>query len=105
MPAPTPKFRRRKAARPGQMVEAPLAVFAGQALAALTDVIAAAQARGEVRPGDPRTYALQLVAPLVVGLIWRETFVPAGGQPFDMAALARQHVATLAGGLLAGEAA
>ena len=46
-----------------------------------------------------------VVAPLVVGLIWRETFVPAGGQPFDLPALARQHVETLAAGLLTPEAA
>ena len=71
-----------------------------QALGALAAAIASAQARGEVRPGDPRAYALQLVAPLIVGVIWRETFVPIGAAPFDLAALARQHAETLADGLL-----
>jgi len=74
-----------------------------QALGALTDAIAAAQARGEVRPGDPRTYALQLVAPLLLGVIWRETFVPVGAAEFDLAALARQHVETMLRGLLTEE--
>jgi hypothetical protein len=75
-----------------------------RALGALATAIAAAQARGEVRPGDPRAYALQLVAPLVVGVIWRETFTPIGAAPFDLAALARQHVETLLNGLLLEDA-
>lgn len=74
--------------------------LAAQALGALTTAVAAAQARGEVRAGDPRAYALQIAAPLVMGVIWRETFVPVGAPPFDLAALARQHVETLASGLL-----
>jgi AcrR family transcriptional regulator len=69
------------------------------ALGALTDAMRAAQARGEVRPGDPRTYALQVIAPLLVGVIWRETFVPVGAVPFDLRALARQHVETMIAGL------
>ncbi|HKR87781.1 MAG TPA: helix-turn-helix domain-containing protein [Phenylobacterium sp.] len=74
--------------------------LAAQALDALAAAIAAAQARGEVRPGDPRAYALQIAAPLVMGVIWRETFVPVGAPSFDLAALAHQHVETLASGLL-----
>lgn len=70
------------------------------ALGALSDAVAAAQARGEVKPGDPRTYALQLIAPLLVGVIWRETFVPVGAAPFDLSALARQHVETMLTGML-----
>lgn len=71
-----------------------------RALGALAAAIAAAQARGEVRAGDPRAYALQLAAPLIVGVIWRETFAPIGAAPFDLAALARQHAETLLDGLL-----
>jgi AcrR family transcriptional regulator len=78
---------------------------ASQALGALADAVAAAQQRGEVKPGDARTYALQIVAPMVISLIWRETFVPAGGEPFDLSSLARQHAATLADGLLTRAAA
>jgi AcrR family transcriptional regulator len=62
------------------------------ALAAMTGAIAAAQARGELLPGDPRSYAISLVSPLLVGVIWRETFVPIGAAPLDIPALAQQHV-------------
>jgi AcrR family transcriptional regulator len=71
-----------------------------QALGALSDAIAAAQARGEVRPGDPRAYALQLIAPVLIGVIWDETFVPVGAEPFDVPALARQHMETMLAGML-----
>ena len=68
-------------------------------LGALTEAIAAAQARGEVKAGDPRAYALQVIAPMLVGVIWRETFAPVGTEPFDLTALARQHIETLIEGL------
>ena len=68
-------------------------------LGAMTDAIAAAQGRGEVRPGDPRIYALEIISPMLVALIWRETFVPSGALPFDLAAVARQHVETMIEGL------
>jgi AcrR family transcriptional regulator len=70
------------------------------ALAAMTEAIANAQARGEVKPGDPRTYALQVISPLLVGVLWRETFVPVGAQPFDLPDLMRQHLDTLLCGML-----
>jgi AcrR family transcriptional regulator len=76
-----------------------------QALGALTDAIRAAQGRGEVKAGDPRAFGLQIIAPLLVGVIWRETFVPVGAEPFDLPALARQHVETMLDGLMAREAA
>jgi hypothetical protein len=41
---------------------------------------------------------------MLVGVIWRETFVPVGAEPFDLAALARQHVETMLGGVLVQEA-
>lgn len=71
-----------------------------QALGALAAAVEAAQARGEVKPGDPRAFALQLISPLLMGVIWRETFVPVGAQPFDLPALMRQHLDTLLGGML-----
>ncbi|PZQ53719.1 MAG: TetR family transcriptional regulator [Phenylobacterium zucineum] len=70
------------------------------ALGAITAAIAAAQARGEVKPGDPRAYAVQLISPMLVGVLWRETFVPVGAEPFDLPALMRQHVETLLNGML-----
>ncbi|MBN9319553.1 MAG: TetR family transcriptional regulator [Caulobacterales bacterium 68-7] len=72
----------------------------GPMLSALTGVVAKAQAKGEVRSGDPRVYAVQIVAPFLVSVLWRETFVPVGEEPFDLQALAAQHLATLRGGLM-----
>jgi AcrR family transcriptional regulator len=79
----------------------------GPMLGAMTGVVERAQAKGEVRPGDARTYALQVISPLLVAVIWRETFVPVGEAGFDLTVVAQQHVATLSHGLLieAGEAA
>jgi hypothetical protein len=37
---------------------------------------------------------------MVLGALWRATLVPAGGQPLDIAALARQHGETVLAGLL-----
>ena len=70
------------------------------ALGALTAAIAAAQARGEIRPGDPRHYAAGLISPMLVGVIWRETFTPIGAEPFDLPALMEQHVETLLRGMV-----
>ena len=70
------------------------------ALGALSAAIAAAQARGEIRPGDPRHYAAGLISPLLVGVIWRETFTPVGAEPFDLPALMEQHVETLLRGMV-----
>ncbi|MDX9999416.1 MAG: TetR/AcrR family transcriptional regulator [Phenylobacterium sp.] len=72
----------------------------GRAIEALAGAVAAAQARGEVRPGDPRAHALTLISPLLVGVIWRETFTPIGAEPFDLPALARLHVETVLSGML-----
>jgi len=74
------------------------------ALGALCDAVAAAQARGEVKAGDPRTYALQLVSPLLISVIWRETFEPVGAAAFDVRAVARQHMQTMLSGMLTQEA-
>jgi AcrR family transcriptional regulator len=70
------------------------------ALGALSAAIAAAQARGEIRPGDPRQYAVSLISPMLVGVIWRETFTPIGAEPFDLPALMEQHVETLLRGMV-----
>jgi AcrR family transcriptional regulator len=71
-----------------------------QALGAMSGAIAAAQARGEVKPGDPRIYGLQLIAPLLVSVLWRETFEPVGAPAFDIPAVMAQHVETLLCGML-----
>ena len=71
-----------------------------QALGVVTTAIEAAQARGEVKPGDPRIYGLQLIAPLLVSVLWRETFEPVGAPAFDIPAVMAQHVETLLHGML-----
>jgi AcrR family transcriptional regulator len=68
-------------------------------LGLMIETIAAAQARGEARPGDPRGFAIQIIAPLIMAVLWRETFVPVGAQPFDLSAMAGQHLNLLKGGL------
>ncbi|HWF77816.1 MAG TPA: TetR/AcrR family transcriptional regulator [Caulobacteraceae bacterium] len=73
----------------------------GKALAAVSGAIARAQAKGEVKAGDPRAYALGLIAPLMLAVLWRETFTPVGAPPFDLEALARQHAETALNGMLA----
>ncbi len=75
-----------------------------RALRVMTSVIERAQARGEVRPGDPRFHAFSVIGPMLMGVIWREVLQPAGGAPVDLRALAAQHIETALGGLLEGEA-
>jgi hypothetical protein len=41
---------------------------------------------------------------MLMGVLWRETLQPAGGEPLDLAALARQHGETVLAGLLAEQA-
>jgi AcrR family transcriptional regulator len=76
-----------------------------QALGAVTEAIAAAQARGEVRAGDPRIFAMELASPALMCVIWRETFTPIGAPDFDLRAVARQHVETMLRGMLVETAA
>ena len=69
-------------------------------LGLLAGLIARAQARGEVRPGDPRIHAFSIMGPMLMGLLWRETFTPIGGAPVDLEAVARQHADTVLAGLV-----
>ena len=63
--------------------------------------IEAAQASGELRPGDSRLMAYSLIGGLLIGMIWREVMEPVGAEPVDLEQLARQHVETVLGGMLA----
>ena len=65
----------------------------------LTGLIKAAQARGEIRPGDPRLFAYGLMGPMVLSMVWRETFEPIGAEPLDVPALAQQHLDTVLKGM------
>lgn len=69
----------------------------------LGGVIEQAQARGEVRSGDPRVHAFSLMGPMLLGVIWRETFTPIGAAAIDLPAVARQHAETLLDGLIIPE--
>jgi AcrR family transcriptional regulator len=69
----------------------------------LSTLIVRAQQRGEVRPGDPRIHAFSIMGPMLLGLLWRETFTPVGGAAIDLPAIARQHAETVLTGLLIRE--
>lgn len=71
-----------------------------KALAVVIGLIEKAQAKGEVRPGDPRFHAFSMMGPMLMGLMYREVLQPAGGVPVDIEALARQHADTVLKGLL-----
>ena len=71
-----------------------------RALGALATLIERAQQRGEVRHGDPRAHAITIISPLLLGVVFRETFVPIGAKPFDLPALMQQHLDTVLPGLL-----
>ncbi len=71
-----------------------------QAIGLIAGLIEKAQAKGEVRDGDPRLHAMTLMGPMLMGLLWRETLQPAGATPIDIQALARQHAETVLAGLL-----
>jgi len=71
-------------------------------LALLTGLIAEAQARGEVRPGDPGLHAFSIVGPLIVGVLFREVFGREGPHAPDLGALVAQHAETVLHGLLVG---
>ena len=69
-------------------------------LGTLTALIEMAQAEGEVRDGDARLHAFSLMGPMLMGVIYRETLEPVGGEPLDFGALAGQHAETVLSGLL-----
>ena len=73
---------------------------ASKALALIAGLIERAQARGEVRAGDPRLFAVSLVGPMLMGLLWREVFTPAGAAPILLPELAAQHARTVLCGML-----
>ena len=71
-----------------------------KAVGLLAGLIERAQAKGEVREGDPRTHAFSIMGSMLIGVLWRETFTPVGGATLDLPAIARQHAETVLGGLL-----
>lgn len=74
-----------------------------KAVGVISELIARAQAKGEVRPGNPRIHAFSIVGPMMLGVLWRETFTPVGGVDPDLPTIARQHAETVLGGLVLPE--
>lgn len=74
-----------------------------KAISLLSSVIERAQARGEVRPGNPRIHAFSIIGPMLLGVLWRETFTPVGAAEVDLSTIARQHADTVLEGLLVAE--
>jgi len=62
--------------------------------------ISRAQARGEVRDGDPRLHAFSLVGPLFTAMLFKDVFGEASHDPPGLAGLAEQHGRTILRGLL-----
>ena len=60
-------------------------------IGALSGVIARAQARGEVEPGDPQLYAFSVVGPLFMATLFRDVFMQSSDDLPDLARLAEQH--------------
>ena len=78
---------------------------AAQGLALISGAVERAQARGEVKPGDPRLYAVSIMGPMLLGILWREVFAPVGGQSIPLQELAAQHARTVLHGLLVEDGA
>src|SRR5258708_5916835 len=107
------RWRRRKDARPGEIVAAGLAFFPERGFAAtrLQDVargglgmfrrlLELGVARGEFRPMDVESTAFCIVAPMVLGMMWRHSFARHEQRPFDAAALCRAQLHVLSLGLV-----
>ena len=73
---------------------------AASVIGMLTGIIARAQARGELAPGDPRLHAFSLMGPMVMAMLFREVFDGVGGNPPGLPALAEQHAHSTLRGLL-----
>lgn len=71
-----------------------------RALSIVGLVVERAQAKGELKPGEPRYVAFSLVGPMLMGALWNETFTPVGAEPADLRVLAAQHIDAVLGGLL-----
>jgi len=64
-------------------------------------VLRAGIAQGEFRPMDVGCTAYCIVAPLMLGMLWRHSFAQHERRPLDTNALCRAHVQILSRGLLA----
>ncbi|MBX5204684.1 TetR/AcrR family transcriptional regulator [Rhizobium sp. NZLR1] len=74
--------------------------LAARMLDLIAGMVAKAQDRGEVRPGDPRLYAFSIIGPISVALLYHEAFGSRADAP-DLEALASQHAETILRGMAA----
>lgn len=74
--------------------------FVARVIGVVTGIIARAQARGEVAPGDPRLHAFSLMGPMVMAMLFREVFGGVNANLPDLQALADQHARSALRGLL-----
>lgn len=70
-----------------------------RALTLLSDALDRAQGRGEIRPGNPRLQAFTIMGPVLMGMLWQETFTPVGAPAVDLQDLITQHGETVLAGL------
>jgi AcrR family transcriptional regulator len=66
----------------------------------VTGLIVRAQARGEIASGDPRLHAISILGPLLMGMLFRETFGQVTADLPNLNILAAQHTETVLHGLL-----
>jgi AcrR family transcriptional regulator len=59
--------------------------------------------RGEFRPMDVKNTCLCVVAPMLLGMLWRHSFERHAERPIDPAALCRAHLELLSAGLAPGK--
>jgi AcrR family transcriptional regulator len=69
-------------------------------LGRLTELVSAAQDRGEVRAGDPGLFAISIVGPMVLGVLFQEVFGSDSLHAPNLDMLATQHAETVLNGLL-----
>jgi AcrR family transcriptional regulator len=74
--------------------------LAARLLAFIAGLIATAQKRGEVRPGDPQLYAFSIMGPMVMAVLFHEVFGSAQPTAPNLDKLASQHAETILRGLL-----
>ncbi|MBN9464833.1 TetR/AcrR family transcriptional regulator [Brevundimonas sp.] len=70
-------------------------------LSLIAGMIRRGQKAGDVRPGDPELFAIGVLGPLVLAILWRETFEPVGAKPLRLRTLASQHLDTVLKGMTA----
>jgi AcrR family transcriptional regulator len=70
-----------------------------RALAALSGALDKAQGRGEIRPGNPRLQAFSIMGPILMGVLWQETFTPIGAPALNLRELIAQHGEAVLAGL------